>query len=56
MPDKLDTNQEALEKVEKITESDRDNGEDLLDSEDLKRQFREAKERVEYHASEPPSK
>ena len=37
-----DANQEALEQVERITESDRDKGEDLLESEDLKRQLREA--------------
>ena len=48
-----DANQEALEEVEKITESDRDKGEDLLESEELKRQLREAKERL---ASEPPRK
>jgi hypothetical protein len=47
-----DTNQEALEQVEKITESDRDKGEELLESEDLKRQLREAKERLKH---EPPS-
>ena len=41
-----DTNEEALEQVEKITDSDRDKGEDLLESEDLKRQLREAKERL----------
>lgn len=41
-----DANKEALEQVEKITESDRDNGEDLLESEDLKRQLREARKRV----------
>jgi len=40
-----DANKEALEQVEKITESDRDKGEDLLESEDLKRQLREAKQR-----------
>jgi hypothetical protein len=34
-----------LEKVEQITESSRDNGEDLLESEDLKRQLREAGQR-----------
>jgi hypothetical protein len=47
-----DANKEALEQVEKITESDRDKGEDLLESEDLKRQLREAKERLKH---EPPS-
>ena len=41
-----DANQKALRQVETITESDRDNGEDLLESEDLKRQLREARERV----------
>ena len=41
-----DANKKALEQVERITESQRDNGEDLLESEDLKRQLREARERV----------
>lgn len=41
-----DVSQEALKQVEHITESDRDNGEDLLESEDLKRQLREARKRV----------
>jgi hypothetical protein len=41
-----DANKDALEQVERITESDRDNGEDLLESEDLKRQLREARKRV----------
>jgi hypothetical protein len=49
--DEPDSNQQALEQVEKITESDRDKGEDLLESEDLKRQLREAKERL--GSSEP---
>lgn|GEM_PF-1960742 len=40
-----DANQDALEQVEKITDSTRDNGEDLLESEDLKRQLREARKR-----------
>lgn len=56
MPNKRDQNQEALEEVEKITESDRDKGEDLLDSEDLKRQLREAKERESARASKPDRK
>ena len=47
-----DANKEALEQVEKITESDRDNGEDLLESEDLKRKLREARKRV--GLPEPP--
>ncbi len=40
-----DANQEALEQVERITESEPVSGEDLLGSEDLQRQLREAKER-----------
>jgi hypothetical protein len=40
-----DANQEALEQVERITESEPVSAEDLLGSEDLKRQLREAKER-----------
>jgi hypothetical protein len=40
-----DANKDALEKVEQITESGRDNGEDLLESDDLKRQLREARQR-----------
>lgn len=46
----LDESQEALRNVEKITDSEPVNGEELVASEDLKRQFREAKERL---ASEP---
>lgn len=42
-----DANQEALRQVEKITESEPVNGEDLLESPELKRQFREAKKRLE---------
>jgi len=49
-----DTNQKALDQVQKITESGPDNGEDLLESEDLKRQLREAKERLKSEAN--PSK
>lgn len=49
MPE-LDESQEALRNVEKITDSEPVNGEDLVESEDLKRQFREAKERLK---SEP---
>jgi hypothetical protein len=41
-----DASQKALEQVEKATDSDRAKGEDLLGSEDLKRQLREAKERL----------
>jgi hypothetical protein len=41
-----DASQKALEQVEKATDSERAKGEDLLGSEDLKRQLREAKERL----------
>lgn len=41
-----DTNKEALEQVERITESGPVNGEELVESEELKRKFREAKERL----------
>jgi hypothetical protein len=41
-----DTSQKALDQVEKITESEPVNGEELLQSDDLKRQLREAKERL----------
>lgn len=44
--DECDANKEALEQVEKATESESVKGEDLVESEDLKRQFREAKERL----------
>jgi hypothetical protein len=42
----LDESQEALRNVEKITDSEPVKGEDLLSSPDLKRQLREAKERL----------
>jgi hypothetical protein len=41
-----DANQEALEQVQKATESGPVDGEELLGSEELKRQYREAKERL----------
>lgn len=44
MPDR-DANKEALDQVERVTESEPAKGDDLLDSPDLKRQLREAKER-----------
>jgi hypothetical protein len=52
MADRKDTNQAALEKVEKITDSEPVNGEDLLGSEDLKRQLREARERLKSESAE----
>ena len=41
-----DANQEALEQVEKATDSEPVSGEELVESEELKRKFREAKERL----------
>ena len=41
-----DANTEALKQVEKATDSEPVKGEDLVESEDLKRKFREAKERL----------
>ena len=49
-----DASQKALEQVERITESEPVNGEDLLESDDLKRQLREAKERLS--DQQPPRK
>jgi hypothetical protein len=44
---KPDTSQAAVRAVERITDSEPVNGEDLLgDDEDLKRKLREAKERL----------
>ena len=53
---KRDASQEALRQVESITDSDPVNGEDLLGSEDLKRQLREAKEREAKRSAEAPRK
>ena len=39
-----DANKEALDEVERATESEPVKGEELLESEELKRQLREAKE------------
>jgi hypothetical protein len=49
MPER-DSNKEALDQVEKATDSEPVKGEDLLESEAAKRELREAKERVK---SEP---
>jgi hypothetical protein len=49
-----DASQEALEQVEKATDSDRAKGEDLLGSEDLKRQLREAKEHEQKRSQKSP--
>jgi hypothetical protein len=45
MPER-DPNKEALEKVEKSTESEPIKGEDLLESEDLKRKLADSKKRI----------
>jgi len=49
-----DANKEALEQVEKITESEPVRGEDLVESEELKRKFREAKKRLSNESGEQP--
>ncbi len=53
MPDREDENQQAVRQVDKATKSGPANGEDLLNSEDLKQQLREAKQRSA--SSAPPS-
>ena len=45
-----DANKEALDEVERATESEPVKGEELLESEELKRQLRDAKKRLK---SEP---
>jgi len=52
-----DTNKEALDQVEEATESDPVKGEELLESQDLQRQLREATEAEakERRKHEPPS-
>lgn len=52
MPER-DVNEEASRLVNEITESEPVNGEDLIESEDLKRQFREAKERLAKESAPP---
>ena len=42
-----DVNEEASKQVERITDSEPAKGEELLESEKLKRQLREAKKRLE---------
>lgn len=53
MPEQ-DINKEAVRQVEKITDSEPVNAEELVESEDLKRQFREAKERLREPVGEQP--
>ena len=51
----LDESQEAVRNVDRITDSEPVNGEDLLSSPDLKRQLREAKERLAKDSAKPAS-
>lgn len=46
---------EAARQVEKLTDSESVNGEDLLESEDLKRKLREAKARLSEPIAPPPA-
>ena len=48
-----DANKEALDQVERVTESDSIKGDDLLESPELKRQLRDAKERLKSEATLP---
>ena len=49
-----DANKEALDQVERVTDSEPFEGDDLVESEDLKRRFREAKERLRKPIGEKP--
>lgn len=49
-----DESQEAVRNVDRITESAPVKGEDLLSSDDLKRQLREAKDRLRSESSDEP--
>jgi len=49
-----DPNKEALEQVEKLTDSEPVTGEELVESAELKRKFREAKERLREPLGEKP--
>jgi len=49
-----DANKQALENVEKVTESEPVKGEELVESEELKRKFREAKKRLLEPISKKP--
>ena len=56
MPER-DANKEALDQVEEATDSERVKGEELLESQELQRQLREATEAEarEQRKHEPPS-
>ena len=53
MPDERDENEQAVRNVEKATESEPVEGEELLESEELKRKLREAKQ---HEAENTPKK
>lgn len=50
-----DASQEALEQVQRVTESGPVDGEELLGSEELKQQYREAQKRLAQESSDKPS-
>lgn len=54
VPDR-DLNEEASRQVNEVTGSPPVNGEDLIESEDLKRQLREAKQRLADDDARPPN-
>ena len=54
MPER-DASQEALEQVQKITDSEPVNGEDLLESPELKKLLRDARQRLRSESREPLS-
>jgi hypothetical protein len=54
MPER-DANKEALEQVEKATDSDPISGEELLDSPELKKLLRDAKDKAKSESREPLS-
>jgi hypothetical protein len=49
---KRDENTEAVRNVEKATDSEPVKGEDLVESEELKQKFREAKKQIESESEE----
>ena len=55
MPER-DENTEAVRNVEKATDSEPVNGEELLESEELKRQYREIKKQLREPLPEPARK
>ena len=53
--DKPDPLQQAVRNVNEITDSEPADGEDVLESEELKRQYREIKKRLDAPLPEPSS-